>query len=124
VKETGQSGSTVYNYGRGERLTTQYQILVNSRPVFFLQRVTPTSEIYSKVNSVFSIQNVKIVSLVAATSMLLWMELLLLSLLKWNIILRKEVKRRTQELEDSYDEMKSYLEEVPMYHYIEEFKSI
>jgi hypothetical protein len=112
VKETGESGSAVYNYGRGERLTTQYQILVNSRPVFFLQRVTPTSEIYSKVNSVFSIQNVKIVSLVAATSMLLWMELLLLLLLKWNIILRKEVKRRTQELEDSYDEMKSYLEEV------------
>jgi hypothetical protein len=68
VKETGESGSAVYNYGRGERLTTQYQILVNSRPVFFLQRVTPTSEIYSKVNSVFSIQNVKIVSLVAAAS--------------------------------------------------------
>jgi hypothetical protein len=115
VKETCQSGSAVYDYGRGERLTTQYHIL---------QIVTSTSEIYSKVNSVFSIQNVKIVSLVAATSMLLWMELLLLFLLKWNIILRKEVKRRTQELEDSYNEMKSYLEEVPMYHYIEEFKSI
>jgi hypothetical protein len=68
VKEPGQSGPTVYDYGRGERLTTQYPILVNNRPVFFLQIVTPTSEIYSKVNSVFSIQNVKIVSLVAAAS--------------------------------------------------------
>jgi hypothetical protein len=28
------------------------------------------------------------------------------------IILRTEVKRRTHELEDSYDKMKSYLEEV------------
>ena len=31
---------------------------------------------------------------------------------KWNIILRKEVKRRTKELEESYDEMKSYLHDV------------
>jgi hypothetical protein len=59
VKETCQSGSAVYDYGRGERLTTQYHIL---------QIVTSNSEIYSKVNSVFSIQNVKIVSLVAAAS--------------------------------------------------------
>ena len=59
MKETCQSGSAVYDYGRGERLTTQYHIL---------QIVTSTSEIYSKVNSVFSIQNVKIVSLVAAAS--------------------------------------------------------
>ena len=39
-------------------------ILVNNRPVFFIQIVTPTSEIYSKVNNVFSIQRVEIVSLV------------------------------------------------------------
>jgi hypothetical protein len=37
---------------------------------------------------------------------------LVILLSKWNIILRKEVKRRTQELEDSYDEMKQYLQEV------------
>lgn len=60
----GQSGSAVYDYGRGERLTTQHPILVNNRPVFFIQIVTPTSEIYSKVNNVFSIQRVEIVSLV------------------------------------------------------------
>jgi hypothetical protein len=107
----GQSGSAVYDYGRGERLTTQHPILVNNRPVFFIQIVTPTSEIYSKVNNVFSIQRVKIVSLVAAASTVA-IAVLMLLLRKWNIILRKEVKRRTQELEDSYDEMKRYLEEV------------
>jgi septation ring formation regulator EzrA len=37
---------------------------------------------------------------------------LLVLLRKWNIILRKEVKRRTRELEESYDEMKQYLETV------------
>jgi hypothetical protein len=37
---------------------------------------------------------------------------LILLLRKWNIILRKEVKRRTQELEESYEQMKQYLEDV------------
>jgi hypothetical protein len=37
---------------------------------------------------------------------------LLILLQKWNIILKKEVKRRTQELEDSYEGMKNYLESV------------
>jgi hypothetical protein len=107
----GQSGSAVYDYGRGERLTTQYPILVNNSPVFFLQIVTPTSEIYSKINNVLSIQRVKMFSLFAAASTVAIVVLVVL-LRKWNIILRKEVKRRTQELEDSYDEMKRYLEEV------------
>jgi hypothetical protein len=37
---------------------------------------------------------------------------LILLLTKWNVILRKEVKRRTRELEESYDEMKEYLDSV------------
>jgi hypothetical protein len=37
---------------------------------------------------------------------------LIILLRKWNIILRKEVKKRTKELEESYDEMKIYLQEV------------
>jgi hypothetical protein len=107
----GQSGSAVYDYGRGERLTSQSPILVNNRPVFFLQIVTPTSEIYSKINNVLSIQRVKMFSLFAAASTVA-IAVLVLLLRKWNIILRKEVKRRTQELEESYDEMKRYLDEV------------
>jgi hypothetical protein len=39
---------------------------------------------------------------------------LIVLLTKWNIILilRKEVKRRTRELEESYDDMKQYLDTV------------
>jgi hypothetical protein len=37
---------------------------------------------------------------------------LILLLTKWSVILRKEVKRRTRELEESYDEMKAYLDTV------------
>jgi hypothetical protein len=50
-------------------------------------------------------------SLFAAASIVAIIVLLIL-LQKWNIILKKEVKRRTQELEDSYEGMKNYLESV------------
>jgi hypothetical protein len=37
---------------------------------------------------------------------------LIVLLAKWNVIVRKEVKRRTRELEESYDDMKVYLDTV------------
>jgi len=107
----GNSGSAVYDYGKGERLTTSYPVFVNGKPIFFLQIVTPSSEIYSKVDSVLSIQRLKMFSLFAAASIVAIIVLLIL-LQKWNIILKKEVKRRTQELEDSYEGIKNYLESV------------
>lgn len=72
--------------------------------------VTPTSQIYSMINNVLSVQQVKMFSLFAAASTIAIVVLVIL-LRKWNIILRREVKR-TQELEESYDEMKRYLEDV------------
>jgi hypothetical protein len=50
-------------------------------------------------------------SVFAAASTVAIMVLIILPR-KWNIILRKEVKRRTMELEESYDEMKCYLQDV------------
>jgi beta-lactamase regulating signal transducer with metallopeptidase domain len=84
---------------------------VNNRPLFFIQIVTPTSEIYSKINSALSAQRTEIVSLSVAASIVA-IAVLVILLSKWNVILRREVKRRTKELEDSYDEMKRYLQEV------------
>jgi hypothetical protein len=66
----GGSGLAVYDYGRGERLTTQYPAYVNNRPLFFIQIVTPTSEIYSKINSALSAQRTEIVSLSVAASVI------------------------------------------------------
>ena len=107
----GESGLAVYDYGRGERLTTQYPAYVDNRPLFFIQIVTPTSEIYSKINSALSIQRTEIVSL-SVTASVVAIAVLIILLGKWNIILRREVKRRTKELEESYDDMKRYLQEV------------
>jgi cache domain-containing protein len=108
---SGKSGYGVYDYGEGERLTTQYPVFVNGNPEFFIQIVTPTSEIYAKINEVLSIQQVRILPLIVVASTVA-IAVLVILLKKWNIILANEVKRRTQELEESYDQMKNYIGQV------------
>ena len=108
---SGRSGFAVYDYGPGERLTTQYPAYVNNQSTFFIQIVTPTSEIYSKIDNTLSEQRTGIVSLSVVASIIA-IAILIFLLRRWNIILRREVRKRTQELEDSYNEMKRYLLEV------------
>lgn len=108
---SGKSGYGVYDYGEGERLSTQYPVFINGSPEFFIQIVTPTSEIYSKIDEVLSIQQVRILPLVVIASTVA-IAILVILLKKWNIILAREVKRRTKELEDSYEEMKKYIAQV------------
>jgi hypothetical protein len=108
---SGKSGYGVYDYGEGERLATQYPVFVNGSPEFFIQIVTPTSEIYAKINQVLSIQQVRILPLIVVASTVA-IAVLVILLKKWNIILANEVKRRTQELEESYEQMKNYIGQV------------
>ena len=107
----GKADYAVYDYGEGERLTTGYPIFVNDDPRYFIQVVTPTEEIYANVGDVLFIQRIRMFSFLAATTTAA-IAVLILLLTKWNVILRKEVKRRTRELEESYDEMKVYLDTV------------
>lgn len=108
---SGKSGYAVYDYGRGERLTTQYPVFIRGSPEFFIQIVTPTSEIYAKIDDVLSIQQVRILPVIVVASTIA-IAVLLVLLKKWNIILAREVKRRTKELEDSFEEMKKYIDQV------------
>lgn len=107
----GNAGSAVYNYGAGESIASAYPTIVNGKPLYFIEMVTPTAQIYSKLNNVLSIQQVRMFSIFAAASTIAIVVLLIL-LSKWNIILTREVKRRTKQLEESYDEMQKYLKTV------------
>ena len=107
----GNSDYAVYDYGVGERLTTGYPIFINSEPKYFLQTVTPTEQIYSQVGDVLFVQRIQMFSLLAGAGAAA-IAVLILLLIKWKVILRKEVKRRTRELEESYDEVKQYLNTV------------
>ncbi|MDQ6865339.1 MAG: hypothetical protein M3044_16125, partial [Thermoproteota archaeon] len=64
----GNPTAGIYDYGKGERLTTGYPIFVNGNATFFVQVVTPTSQIYSIVNNVLSVQRIKMFSFFAAAS--------------------------------------------------------
>jgi signal transduction histidine kinase len=95
----GHSGFGIYDYGRGERITTQEPISVNGRPEFFVQAVTPTGTLYSDLGSSLFIERVKLFSLFAAT--LAGVIVLMIFLIKWNNSLKMEVTKRTKELHDS-----------------------
>jgi hypothetical protein len=50
---SGDAGYAVYDYGRGERLTTQQSVFVNGKPELFIQMVSPTTQLYSRYKKPF-----------------------------------------------------------------------
>jgi signal transduction histidine kinase len=95
----GNPGFAVYNYGSGQRLTSDYPISVNGKPSYFIQVVTPTTEITSQVNGLLFAENAKMFMLLGCT--LAAISVLIIILMKWNSSLDTEVKRRTKELDES-----------------------
>ncbi|MGA7369991.1 MAG: hypothetical protein WBX01_12750 [Nitrososphaeraceae archaeon] len=116
----GNPGYAIYDYGRGERLNTQYPVIAGDRAEFFIQIVTPTDQIHSQVQRVISAENLKMLTLFASTFVAVAALIILLA--KWNNTLIREVEKKTSELfeaerrkremEESYDSMKKYLNEV------------
>lgn len=116
----GNSGSAIYDYGTGERLNTQYPIYIGDRAIFFIQIVTPTEQIHSLIQRAISSENLRMLTLFALTFVAV--AVLIIILVKWNSTLRKEVEKKTREIfeierrrreiEESYEYMKEYLNEV------------
>jgi signal transduction histidine kinase len=96
---SGNSGHGVYDYGKGERLTTQSAIFIDGIPVFSIQLVMPSAEIYTQINQVLFTERMKMFSLLAGTSAAV--VVLIVFLIKWSGSLDAEVRRRTAELKDS-----------------------
>lgn len=95
---SGKPGYALYDYGAGERLTTQYPVFVQGKPTYFVQVVTPTVSIYSHISEVLFVERLKMFSLIAGTTSAII--ILVLLLLRWNKMLGGEVKRRTKELSE------------------------
>jgi hypothetical protein len=116
----GKQGYSIYDYGKGERLNTQYPVFIDGRPEFFIQIVTPTDQINSQIQDALSAENLKMLTLFIST--FVSVTILILLLAKWNSTLSKEVQKKTMELleterrkkqlEESYEHMKGYLNEV------------
>ncbi|MDQ3726657.1 MAG: sensor histidine kinase [Thermoproteota archaeon] len=95
----GAAGYDVYNYGKGERLTTYQPIYVAGSPTYFLQVVTPTDTIYSQIGPILSEESGKLALLLAGPTGA--SAILIIFLVLWNSSLGKEVKKRTKELQES-----------------------
>jgi signal transduction histidine kinase len=95
----GAAGDAIYDYGRGERLTTYQPIYVAGNPTYFLQVVTPTATIYSQIEPILSSENEKLALFLAGPTGA--SAILIIFLLLWNSSLGKEVKKRTRELQES-----------------------
>jgi signal transduction histidine kinase len=95
----GVPGNAVYDFGIGERLNTGYPIDVQGKPTYFVSAVTPTSVIYSQINSVIFAERTEMFSLLAGTTIAI--VVLIVFLIKWSTTLNDEVKRRTKELDES-----------------------
>src|SRR5215210_2129598 len=94
-----KAGSAVYNYGRGERLTTYQPIYVAGKPTYFLESVTPTATIHSQIDPILSRESVRLALFLAAPTGA--SAILIIFLVFWNSSLGKEVKSRTRELQES-----------------------
>lgn len=92
----GQSGFGIYDYGRGERITTQHPIYVRGQALYFIQVVTPTTQIYADIEKSLEGERTKYFLLLLGT--LFSIAILAAFLIKWNATLGREVQSRTQEL--------------------------
>jgi signal transduction histidine kinase len=94
-----QSGYTMYDYGKGERLTTYQPIYVTGRPTYFVQIVTPTASIYSQIDPILLQKSSELALFLVAS--IATSAVLVIFLLLWSSSLKKEVLKRTSELDES-----------------------
>lgn len=96
---SGEPNYGVYDYGRTERINTGQPVLIRNTPTYFLQVVTPTKEIFSKIGETLFTERLKSYSLLAAV--FACVVLLIIFLLKWSNTMEKEVIKRTEALNKS-----------------------
>jgi signal transduction histidine kinase len=109
----GIPGYAIYDYGRGERITTNFPVFIQDIPSYFIQIVTPTDTIYSEINNVLFEEKLAMFSLIVG--IIAAITTLIIFLIKWNSILNNEVKIRTKKLEESNREIALANEELKVH---------
>jgi signal transduction histidine kinase len=96
---SGNATYAIYDYGRTERINTAQPILVQNTPTYFLEVVTPTKVIFSKIAETLFTERLKGYSLLVAVFASI--AALTIFLLKWSNIMEREVIKRTNALNKS-----------------------
>ena len=95
----GKPSSGIYDFVNGQRLTTGYPIILNGKPEYSLFIITPTSTIYSKIDSITYNERLEMLSLIVG--IIAAIMILILFLVRMNSILERNIKERTKELQES-----------------------
>jgi signal transduction histidine kinase len=95
----GKAGYAIYDYGRGERINTASPISIEGQHTYFIQLVTPTNLILSKIADTLSTERLKSYSLLVGT--LAAVAVLIIFLIKWSNTMEREVRKRTFQLNES-----------------------
>jgi signal transduction histidine kinase len=95
----GKPDFAVYPFKNGERLNTGFPIFIEGIPTYFVNVITPTSVIYSQINSVISTERLEMFSLIAGSTVAIL--ILVIFLIRWSSTLDREVKGRTRELDEA-----------------------
>ena len=98
-------GYAIYDFGTGERLNTGYPVTVDEKPRYFAFIITPTASVYSDIIETLTEERSKFFLLIVGITAALL--ILVLFLVKLNSILNEQVKRRTNDLEDSNKRLKT-----------------
>ncbi len=95
----GNPAFGIYDYGKTERINTAEPILVGNKPIYFIEIVTPTKAVFSKISDTLFTERVKAYSLLIAV--FASVGILVIFLLKWSNTMEKEVVKRTKALNKS-----------------------
>ncbi|HSE99389.1 MAG TPA: ATP-binding protein [Nitrososphaeraceae archaeon] len=109
--------NAVYDFGSGERLNTGSPILLQEKPIYFIFIITPTTLIYSHINDILNTERVKGFSLIVGA--IIAITTLIIFLIKWNVILNNEVKKRTKEIQETNREIALANEELKIHDKIQ-----
>jgi signal transduction histidine kinase len=104
------SGASASEFGIGDRLSTGYPVMVQGKHAYSIFVVTPTSLIYSQVNEVLLLERVEMFLLLSGTTIAV--AVLIIFLYRWNNSLDREVKRRTKELAELNDQLRTSNEQL------------
>ena len=95
---SGKQSSAIYEFVNGERLTAGYPISLNRKTQYSAFIITPTTTIYSKINSIIATERLEMFSLFVG--IIAAVTILILFLSRMNSILERGIRERTIELKE------------------------
>jgi len=104
---TGNNLEAIYDSGLGNQFVTEYPIVVDDKPLYFVNYVTPYNSLLSDILDLFSIEEMQLFLLFIITGLIVMIALFII--LRWNKELNKKIKERTTQLYNKTNDLNKSL---------------